>query len=433
MELLYSVIEWIACIVDGITAVVFLWLLCGRKKHISMQLHIVISVVIALIMGCIPYFITNMPIQLIFIIIVPGIYSYYLLGGTIGKKIYFVILWNALLMLSSFFMVYGLSAILGISQKLITQPASTTRVLMLIIHKILIVCIMYFMVVYNKKYKFDYKQWLITVTQFLSVLLVGAIFIELYSRNVFDDKSSFEIVLIAVILSIMCIVVCICQHILNIQNMYKLENDRLKSYLEEEEHNIKRIEEMYEASSIVRHDIKHYAVVMNNMLKEEKYAELKKMIEELGGGYLLGTNVIYTSDNSLNAVLNNKLAICKQSGIKFSVQISCMIPKEIIIDMCVILSNLLDNAIEAEKQEKSGYIKTNISMRGNMLNFSVINKVTEPVLIVNPGLSTTKKDKSRHGFGLRSVSRRVAELDGIYTYKEEGGAFKTIIQIPVKL
>ncbi len=433
MELLYNIIEFVACLVDGGLAVVFLWLLCGRKRHISKCLHIVISIIVTFIMGCIAHFITDMPIQLIGLLIVLSIYSYFLLYGTVGKKIYFVILWNVLLMLSSFFMVYGLSTILGIPQDLITQPASITRVLMLIIHKILIVCIMYIMVAYNKRYKFDYKQWLITVTQFLSVLLVGAIFIELYSRNAFDDKSSFEIVLIAIILSIMCVVVCICQHILNIQNIYKIENDRLKSYLEEEEHNIKRIEEMYEASSIIRHDMKHYVVVMNNMLEEEKYNDLKTMIDELSGGQLLGANVIYTSDNSLNAVLNNKLAICKQNGIELLVQISCMIPKNIMIDICVILSNLLDNAIEAEKQEKSGYIKTNISMRGNMLNISVVNMVTEPVLIKNPGLNTTKKDKDRHGFGLRSVSRRVDDLDGIYTYKEEEGEFKTIIQIPVKL
>lgn len=433
MELLYNIIEFAACLVDGGLAVVFLWLLCGRKKHISKCLHIVLSIIVTLIMGCIAHFITTMPIQLVGLLMVLSIYSYFLLYGTVGKKTYFIILWNVLLMMSSFFMVYGLSAILGIPQDLITQPASTTRVLMLIIHKSLLVCIMYIVFVYNKKYKFDYKQWLITVAQFLSVLSVGAIFIELYSRNAFDDKSSFEIVLIAIILSIMCVVVCICQHILNIQNIYKVENDRLKSYLEEEEHDIKRIEEMYEASSIIRHDMKHYALVMNNMLEEEKYNDLKTMIDELSGDRLLGANVIYTSDNSLNAVLNNKLAVCKQNGIEFQVQISCKIPKEIMIDICVIMSNLLDNAIEAEKQEGNGYIKTNISMRGNMLCINVVNKIMKPVLKNNPRLDTTKKDKDRHGFGLRSVSRRVEELDGIYTYKEEEGEFRTIIQIPVKL
>lgn len=431
MGSLYNIIEFVACLVDGILAVVFLWLLCGRKKYISKSLHIVISIIAALIMGCIPYFITNMPIQLLGLLIVPIIYSFFALSSAIGKRIYFVILWNVLLMVSNFFMVYGLSAILGISQDLITQPANPIRVLMLIIHKILLVCIMYVMIVYNKKYKFDYKQWLITVTQFLGFLSVGAIFIELYARNVFDDKSSFEIVLIAVILSVMCVVVCVCQHILNVQNIYKIENDRLKSYLEEEEHKIKRIEEMYEASSIIRHDMKHYAVVMNTMLEEERYNELKTMIDELSGGQLLGANIIYTSDNSLNAVLNNKLAICKRSGIEFIVQISCMIPKDIMIDICVILSNLLDNAIDAEKLEKNGYIKTNISMRGNMLNLSVVNMVTKSALVNNPRLNTTKIDKTRHGFGLRSVGRRVDELDGIYTYKEKEGEFKTVIQIPV--
>lgn len=431
MGLLYEIIELIASLMDSFSVVIFLWLLCNKKVYIPSKIWWVITICTGIFVGLIPHFIDNMVIQLICIVVLPFTYAMLMLEQNTGKKISFVILWNVWLMISNFFMVYGMSAFFGIPQSAVSESGSTIRVLMLAIHKILFIFILYFIVAYNKKYKFDYKQWLITVTQFISVLFVGALFIDLYSKNVFDEKSGFEVVIIAVILSIMCIVVCICQHILNIQNMYKVENDRLKNCLEEEEKNIKRIEEMYETSSIIRHDMKHYAVVMNTMLEQGRYSDLKGMLDDIAGGQLLGATVIYTSEKTLNAVLNSKLSICRQYKIDYHVTITCTLPEKIVVDLSVILSNLLDNAIEAEKMEADGYVKININMRGNMLLINVVNKVTNAVLVKNPKLKTTKKDKNSHGFGLKSVNKRVSELDGFYTCKEEDGEFKTVIQIPI--
>lgn len=433
MELLCNIIEFTACFVDGFGTMIFLQILCKRKKNISKILYMCSMVVSIFIVTIIPYLTGDTKYQLVIVIFLPFIFSYFFLEQSVGKKIYFVVLWNVLLMISNLFAIYGILGVFRIDRELIVEQGTVIRMIALILHKILLLFIAIVVISYNKKYKFDYKQWIITVVQFVSVMSVGAIFVNLYKNNAFKDNAEQEIIAIALILSVMCIVVCICQHVLNAQNMYKIENEKLKTYLDEEEKNIKRIEELYEHSSIIRHDVKHYAVMMKNLLKEENYLELEKMIDELGEGELSGATVIYTKNTALNAVLNDKMSVCKKNNIIFRMVICTRVPKSITTNVCVILSNLLDNAIEAEKKEEKGYIKLYIHRQGDMLCMSIANKITVSVIKSNPKLETTKNNKKEHGFGIKSINKRVADMDGMYMAREDNGEFKSTVVIPIEI
>ncbi len=109
------------------------------------------------------------------------------------------------------------------------------------------------------------------------------------------------------------------------------------------------------------------------------------------------------------------------------------IPQSITTNVCVILSKLLDNAIEAEKKEENGYIKLYIQRQGDMLCMSVSNKITDSVMQKNPKLKTTKNNKKEHGFGLKSINKRVMDLDGFYETREENGEFKATVVIPIEI
>lgn len=431
MELLYSIIEFMACFVDVCGIYVFLGSLCTRKMKIPFCSQIFIGIVLGAILSYAVYSNDAVVVQIVALFFIPFIYSVIFFRESLAKKIYFNIMWNVVLMVSNLFVGQVLSKLLGINGEIMLEQGTFSRVIILIVHKIVLLFMVLIFICYSRKYKFDYKQWVITVVQFVSVLSVGAIFVSLYKDNAFRNDVEREIIAIAVILSVMCIVVCICQHVLNVQSIYKVENEKLKTYLEEEEKNIKRIKELYEHSNIIRHDIKHYAVMMKTFLLEKNYSELESMVDMMSGGEIIEPSIFYTDDALLNAVLNDKIAICKKNNVEIQVMISCRIPQCIITNVCVVLSNLLDNAIEAEKKEENGYIKVHICNNGNMLNISVNNKISNSVLEKNPELATMKKNKKEHGFGIKSINKRVRDMDGTCIRKEDNNEFKTIIRIPV--
>ena len=148
---------------------------------------------------------------------------------------------------------------------------------------------------------------------------------------------------------------------------------------------------------------------------------------------MVDDTVLYTSSDMLNAVLNNKLSICKKNNIRFEVEISCVIPEEKILNVCVIMSNLLDNAIEAEEKEDEGVIRCKINRNEDMLCIHIGNKISKSVLTDNPQLVTSKCDKKNHGFGTKSIIKRVKEMDGTYQVFETKSEFIVEIFIPFSL
>ena len=93
------------------------------------------------------------------------------------------------------------------------------------------------------------------------------------------------------------------------------------------------------------------------------------------------------------------------------------------LDICILLSNLLDNAIEASMLVESPKIELSITNNGNYLCILVRNRIENSVLNENSNLRTTKKDTAAHGFGIYSISQIVEKYDGIKNIYEKNGYF----------
>lgn len=432
MELFYKICEYIACLIDGFCGIVFLWLICGKKSEISFKIFIPCTLVYGVLFAFFPIQSDNMLIQVPALVGTAFLYEFVFLEGSIGKKLYYNFVWNVVLMVTNFVSVYGMVAVFNFDNNMMLNSGSMERVFLIIVHKLLLLFVSVIIVFYNNRHRLDYKQWIISVIQFAGSLSIGAIFMTLYRNNEFDENDGVSLIIVSVILFIMCIGVCVTQHILNVQNNYKLENERLRSFINEEEQNIRRIEELYESSKIIRHDLKHYSVMISNYLKEERYDEIQQFLDSTVEEGLNNSTVYYTSDNTLNAVLNNKLTICKEKHIPIDVKISASIPENKSIDICVILSNLLDNAIRAQQDINKKLITVKIYSQNDMLYLVVSNHIEGSVLRDNPKLETTKDDKVTHGLGLKSIKKRVSDMDGMYKISEKGDSFTTTITIPME-
>lgn len=126
----------------------------------------------------------------------------------------------------------------------------------------------------------------------------------------------------------------------------------------------------------------------------------------------------------VDAVVNTRFMEMQESDIEFSCVIQARVPEKLIYEVSIILANLLDNAIEAEQKEQGKRkIRLNITQKGQYLCIRVENRISESVIAQNRFLETTKPDKERHGFGMKSIDFHCKRCGGFHGVLEENGFF----------
>ncbi len=173
-----------------------------------------------------------------------------------------------------------------------------------------------------------------------------------------------------------------------------------------------------------RHDIKNLLLGLYTLISENKNEEAISYINELQDILEQG-RPLYNSGNFIaDAILTEKSKIAEKINTK--IVMNGQIPADKIkdVDMVIVLANLLDNAIEAcEKMAGEKTINVNTVAKKNIW---VIN-VSNPSRSVNVGraneITTTKRDPSLHGFGLKNVERVANKYEGSMEIKYENGVF----------
>lgn len=172
----------------------------------------------------------------------------------------------------------------------------------------------------------------------------------------------------------------------------------------------------------MRHDIKNQYKVMELMLGEGKYDELKKYFASMNDSFYTetGNSFIDCGNTLINSVINMEILKANKFGIQLSTKIN--VPAELPFersDICRILVNLLDNAIEAvlRAENKDYLISCRIGCRAEHLYICVQNRIRddcdrEALLMMN----TEKDDAANHGFGHRIVKRIVEKYNGAVNY-----------------
>lgn len=196
----------------------------------------------------------------------------------------------------------------------------------------------------------------------------------------------------------------------------------------------KRMEEvrrLYEEIRSVRHDLKNHFVCIDLLAKQEKYKEIRDYIRKFSQEAQNPDGaVLFTGNDTLDAILNTKFSFAEQKGIRCAAEVSCAQLPLAQGDISVLMGNLLDNACEAAERAPEKKISVRILRQGNYVSICVENTVAAPVLAENPGLETTKEDRSLHGLGTKNIRKIVEKYGGMMEYREEGKLFICDILIP---
>lgn len=208
---------------------------------------------------------------------------------------------------------------------------------------------------------------------------------------------------------------------------------QLQAYQQELiETHYREVDNMYKQIRGWRHDYRNHIQVMKAYAAAEDWEALRKYLDLLDQDLTTVDTVIKTGNAMTDAILNSKISLAKAKGIR--VVADAHIPvklKSSEIDLCCILGNLFDNAIEASLPlpEDQRLIRVYMDMKGTQLYISFTNFTAGKKLQkLGKRFLTTKGEG--HGFGLVRIDAIVERLEGYISRGSEDGAFTTEILLP---
>ena len=193
------------------------------------------------------------------------------------------------------------------------------------------------------------------------------------------------------------------------------------------------VENMYRQMRGWRHDYRSHIQVMKAHAAQGNWQAVAAYLDQLETDLAAVDTVVKTGNPMADAILNSKISLARSKGIPVRADASVPVKLNISeLDLCVILGNLFDNAIEASLAlpEEERLIRVYMDMKGTQLYISCTNFTAAGKRQKTGGLFRSTKGED-HGFGLVRMDAIVERLGGYLSRNSEDGAFTTEILLPV--
>ncbi len=193
------------------------------------------------------------------------------------------------------------------------------------------------------------------------------------------------------------------------------------------------VDNMYRKMRGWRHDYRNHIQTMKVLAAEGDLDALKKYLDKLDEDLNTVDVVVKTGNKMTDAILNSKISLAKSKGI--NVIADAKVPVELKmsdIDLCIVIGNLFDNAIEASLAlpEEERLIRLYMDIKNTQLYMCLTNFTSVKKLKKQGGRYVTTKGEG-HGFGLVRVDDIIERYGGYISRNSEDGAFTTEIMLPV--
>lgn len=204
------------------------------------------------------------------------------------------------------------------------------------------------------------------------------------------------------------------------------QSDLVRKYCDE-------VESMYKKMRGWRHDYHNHIQALQASMALEKYDEVNAYLRQLNDDLTGVDTTVKTGRVMVDAILNGKMNIAAQNGIP--VNAKAKIPEGTPVsdvDLCVVIGNLLDNAIEENKKllPEKRFIRIYIARKNTQLYLAFTNAAgkkqekKESIFASSKGLE--------HGFGLSRVQSIVKKYGGQFFADSEDGGFTAEVLIPLE-
>ena len=194
----------------------------------------------------------------------------------------------------------------------------------------------------------------------------------------------------------------------------------------------REVDNMYKQIRGWRHDYRNHIQTMKAYAANEDWEAIKNYLDLLDEDLTTVDTVIKTGNTMTDAILNSKISLAKSRGIQVIADANIPVKLKISeIDLCCIIGNLFDNAMEASMKlpEEQRLIRVYMDMKNTQLYISFTNFTAGKKLKKEGKLFRSTKGEG-HGFGLTRIDAIIERLDGYISRNSEDGAFTTEILLP---
>lgn len=233
------------------------------------------------------------------------------------------------------------------------------------------------------------------------------------------------------VLGILCLAAIIIVFVLSFfsSSVYKKNNEN-SDLLEQKnrllEKRLEKIYMLYRENQYLSHDLKNHVNLLYQLMKHGEYEKAAEYLEKLREPVTEMEEMDVSGNRIIDLILSDKKSTAKEKNIKMILDIDQIgilpFPEQ---EICVILSNLLDNAIEAceyvEDMEK--WIRMAIKRDGNILLLCLENSFQGEIVLKNGKIMTNKKEIKRHGIGIESVKYVIDKYQGDIRQEIKGNIF----------
>lgn len=200
--------------------------------------------------------------------------------------------------------------------------------------------------------------------------------------------------------------------------------------------------EYYDALSVqmneirkIKHDIRHFIGGMNRLAEEEKFDELRAFLSEYSEKTEMDRLPVFCEHVVGNSIIGYYYLRAKKYGISFESR--CNIGRQIAIsdsDLCIVLGNALENAINACRQMDNPEIKF-VSVQAGFKNGQRLLRVRNSYsgrLETRNGHYVSSKQGKSHGMGIQNIERVVTSYGGVFKTEYNDKEFTLMAAVPEK-
>lgn len=189
----------------------------------------------------------------------------------------------------------------------------------------------------------------------------------------------------------------------------------------------------------LRHDLRHHYVYVNELAQEGRYDELSAYVAEMGetSASLIKTPRTFCENVIANSLVSHYADIADERGYRFTalLDLPAEMPNLSDSDLCVVIGNLLENAVEScarlKESDPSSTPEIDLKARtqGPRLFITLDNSLSSAPKRTARGFATSKKDSSSHGIGLQSIQAIAQKHDGEASFTADAGMFHSSLYL----
>ncbi len=308
----------------------------------------------------------------------------------------------------------------------------TLRVIICIITKLINIAVL---VLIHKTFKkvglnLEKRIWILFNIVMLVFLLVTVMYMTIYPSTSQDSQSALLYMIVSISFLAMSIIVIyfftsICTSFKQREKLYLLQAsyDSIEEKLSVQQQNSDKLQK-------IRHDMRNHLINTKMLLENNDIENANSLLNDIiGQTDNINISISQTTgDNIIDTIIAYKATVCENKSIDFKYELA-ILPKNKIdyADISSVISNLIDNAIEATEKTNYPYINLKISTHGSYIDVFVKNTYTGNINTDEKGRSliTNKIDADFHGYGTQIIKEIAEKYDGNYSWKESDDFFIT--------